>query len=58
MYQMGTASVADPESEFFPSGSRILDPHFFHPGSRIRIKYFNPKNRFLRSRKYEPGSGS
>jgi hypothetical protein len=41
-------SVADPRclsgSEFFQS--RIPDPIFFHPGSRIRIKefkYINPK---------------
>jgi hypothetical protein len=36
----------------------ILDPKFFHPGSRIRIKelkYFNPQQLFLRSRRYDPG---
>jgi hypothetical protein len=36
----------------------IPNPNFFHHGSRIRIKefkYFNPKNCFLRSRKYDPG---
>jgi hypothetical protein len=41
--------------------SRIPDPTFFHPGSRIRIKefkYFNPKKWFLRSRKYDPGCSS
>jgi hypothetical protein len=35
-----------PGTEFFPS--RISDPNFFHPGSRIRIKefkYFNPKKK-------------
>ncbi len=38
--------------------SRIPDPNFFHPGSRIRIKefkYCNPKIVFLSSRKYDPG---
>ncbi len=48
-------------SEFFPS--RIPDPNFFHPGSRIRIKefkYFNPQKLFLSStiRTVHPGSGS
>jgi hypothetical protein len=41
--------------------SRIPDPTFFHPGSRIRIKefkYFNPKKWFLSSRKYDPGCSS
>jgi hypothetical protein len=36
--------ISDPGSDFFPS--RIPDPTFFHPGSRILIKefkYFNPK---------------
>ncbi len=40
-------------------GSRIRS--FFHPGSRIRIeefKYFNSKNCFLSSRKYDPGCSS
>jgi hypothetical protein len=44
------------------SGVIIPDSTFFHPGSelspsRIRIKefkYFNPKNWFLSSRKYDP----
>jgi hypothetical protein len=39
----------------------ILDPTFFHPGSRIRIKefnYFNPKKWFLSSRKYDLGCSS
>jgi hypothetical protein len=38
---MKKISVADPGCL-----SRIPDPTFFHPGSRIRIKdfkYFNPK---------------
>jgi len=51
--------IPDPGSEFFPS--RIPDPNFFYPGSRIRIKefkYFNPKNWFLSSRKYDPGCSS
>jgi hypothetical protein len=46
-------SVADPECL-----SRIPDPTFFHPRSRIRIKefkYFNLKKWFLSSRKYDPG---
>jgi hypothetical protein len=48
-----------PEPSFFPS--RIADPNFFHPGSRMCIKefkYFNPKKWFLRSRKYDPGYSS
>jgi hypothetical protein len=49
----------------------ILDPTFFHPGSRIRMvflpgsriritefKYFNPKKLFLNSKKYDPGCSS
>jgi hypothetical protein len=49
--------IPDPGSVFFPS--RILDPNFSipDPGSRIHIKeftYFNPKKRFLSSRKYDP----
>jgi hypothetical protein len=51
--------IPDPGSEFFPS--RIPDLGFFYPGSRIRIKefkYFNPKNCFLSSRKYDPGCSS
>jgi hypothetical protein len=44
----------------------IPDPTFFHPGSeffpsQIRIKefkYFNPKNYFLVSGKYDPGCSS
>ncbi len=44
--------IQDPGSDDFPSGSRILivsipDPH-------QRSKYFNPKNWFLSSRKYDP----
>ncbi len=49
-------SVADPGCL-----SRIPDPTFFQPGSRIRIKefkYFNPKKWFLSSRKYDPGCSS
>ncbi len=45
-------SIPDPGSKFFP----ISDP-----GRRIRIKkfkYFNPKNWFLSSRKYDPGYSS
>ncbi len=53
--------------------SRIPDPTFFHPGSRVRIvsnpdprsririkefKYFNPKKWFLSPRKYDPGCSS
>jgi hypothetical protein len=48
-----------PGSDFFPS--LIPYPNFFHPGSRIHIKefeYFNPKNSFLSSRKYDPGCSS
>ncbi len=48
-----------PGSDLFPS--RIPDPNCHRPGSRIRIeefKYFNPKNRFLSSRKYDPGCSS
>ncbi len=39
----------------------IPDPNFFHPGSRIHmkeLKYFNPKNCFLSSRKYDLGCSS
>ncbi len=48
----------------------IPDPTFFHTGTRIRffpsripnshqrIEYFNPKNCFLSSRKYDPGLSS
>ncbi len=53
-----SSSVADPGCF---SRSRILDPNFFHPGSRIRIKefkYFYPKKCFLTSRKYDPGCSS
>ncbi len=40
----------------------IPDPNFFHPGSKFspsripikEFKYFNPKNCFLSSRKYDP----
>jgi hypothetical protein len=52
-------SVADPGCL-----SRIPDPTFFHPGSRILIKefkYFNPKKSkkwFLSSKNYEPGCSS
>jgi hypothetical protein len=48
--------------------SRIPDPNFFHPGSRIRtvsipdpgsasknLSVLTPKNWFLSSRKYDPG---
>ncbi len=51
--------IPDPGSDFFPSW--ILDPNFFHPGSRILIKefkYFNPKKWFLSSRKYDLGCSS
>ncbi len=49
-----------PDPTFFHPAFRISDPNFFHPGSRIRIKesYFNPKNWFLSSRKYDPGCSS
>ncbi len=43
------------------SGRFIPDPHFLHPGSRIRIKefkYFNPKKFFLSYRKYDPACSS
>ncbi len=46
-------SVADPGCL-----SWIPDPKVFNPGSRIcnkEFKYFNPKNLFLSSRKYDPG---
>jgi hypothetical protein len=52
-------SVADPGCL-----SRIPDPTFFHPGSRIlnkEFKYFNPKKAkkwFLSSKKYDPGCSS
>jgi hypothetical protein len=54
-------SIPDPGSDFFPS--RIPDPNCLHPkpGSRIRIKEFkcfNPRKRFLSSRKYDPGCSS
>ncbi len=55
--------IPDPGSEFFPS--RIRDTHFFHLGSRIRIKefkYFKPKYGFKAPgnmiRVVHPGSGS
>ncbi len=51
--------IPDPGSDFFPS--RIPDPTFFHPGSRIRIKefkYFNPSKWFLSSKKYDLGCSS
>jgi hypothetical protein len=51
--------IPDPGSEFFQS--RIPDPNFFHPGSRICIKefkYINPKKWFITSRKYDPGCSS
>jgi hypothetical protein len=43
--------------------SRIPDPNFFHPGSRIRIKefkYFNPQKWFVRNmiRVVHPETGS
>ncbi len=44
-----------------PTFFSIPDPNFFHPGSRIHIKefkYFNPKNCFLSSRKFDPGCSS
>ncbi len=53
-----------PDPNFFLSGSEffpIPDPNFYHPRSRIRIKelkYFNQKNCFLGSRKYDPGCSS
>ncbi len=59
-------SVADPgclsripDPTFFHPGPLIPYLNFFHPGSRIHIKdfeYFNPKNCFLSSRKYDPVS--
>jgi hypothetical protein len=65
-YGTVVTSVADPGCL-----SRILDPNFVPSqiqgqkdfGSRIRVrikefKYFNPKNCFLRSRKYVLGSSS
>jgi hypothetical protein len=51
--------IPDPGSDFFPS--RVLDPNFFHPGSRIRnkeFKCFNPKKWFVSSRKYDLGCSS
>ncbi len=60
-------SVADPGclSRIRLFRSRIPDPNFFHPGSRIRIKefkFFNPKNGFQAKgnmiRVVHPGSGS
>jgi hypothetical protein len=44
-----TFFFSDPGSDFFPS--RIPDPNFFHPGSRIHtkdFKYFNSKNCFFK----------
>ncbi len=46
-------SVADPRCL-----SRIPDPNFFDPGSASKIKYFNPKNLFASSRKYDLGCSS
>ncbi len=59
-------SVADPGLTSRIRLFSIWDPGsqiwvFFHPGSRIRIKefkYFNPKQWFLSSRKYDPGCSS
>ncbi len=48
--------IPDPGSDFFPS--RIMDPNFFHPGSRIRIKVCKFKKMVLSSRKYDPGCSS
>jgi hypothetical protein len=64
--------IPDPGSECYPF--RIPDPNVIHSGSRIQIffplgsrtpdphqkkfKYFNPKNWFLSSRKYDPGYSS
>jgi hypothetical protein len=66
--QNNMVSVADPGIRDVYSGyrirlfpSRIRDPSIFHPGSQIHIKefkYFNQKNSFLRSRKYDPGCSS
>jgi hypothetical protein len=42
-------SIPDTGSDFFPS--QIPDPHQI-------FRYFNPKNWFLRSRKYDPGCSS
>jgi hypothetical protein len=58
------SSVADPGCL-----SRIPDPIFFHPGSRIQtlfpsqirikeFKNFNPEKWFLSSRKYDPSCSS
>jgi hypothetical protein len=51
--------IPDPGSNFFLS--RVADPNFSHPRSRIRIKefnYFNPKKWFLSwiLTFYHPGS--
>ncbi len=51
-------SVADPGCLSRIRMFSIPDPNFFHPGSRIcikKFKYFNPKNWFLSSQKYDPG---
>ncbi len=64
--------IPDPGSDFFPS--RIPDPTFFHPGSRIRtvsipdpgyasknLSILTPKKQkkwFLSTRKYDPGCSS
>jgi hypothetical protein len=53
--------IPDPCSECFPY--RILDPgsrvkKIPHPGSIKEFKYFEPKNLFLSSRKYDPGCSS
>jgi hypothetical protein len=53
--------IPDPNSSHPGSWIPDPDPNCFHPGSRIHIKefkYFNPKNCFLSSRKYDPGCSS
>ncbi len=53
--------IVYPESRIPIFPSRILDPHSFHPGSRIRIKefkYFNSKKLFLSTWKYDLGCSS
>ena len=55
------SSVADPGCLSRIRIFSIPDPNFFNLGSRIRIKkfkYFNPKNWFLSSLKYDPSCSS
>ncbi len=55
----GSEFFSIPDPNLFPS--RISEPNFFHPGSRICVKEFkcfNPKKWYLSSRKYDPSCSS